>query len=126
MENNQQTIEREFEWKMPELVVGQEYKVAKYPDNESVKTTYIGKGNLERSGGLSHIFVNRTEDSRTYIIAEDHWLREINGVISYVPVSSFSIWFITNEQIRQLPKLAKLNKENKDLVNLLHSLGEKI
>jgi len=128
MENNQQTIDREPEWKKPTLVVGEEYEVAKYPEDERVKATYLGKGSLEGHGGSCHVFANWAEDSITYIRAYNHWLyqRKLDKVLAYHPFSSFSIWFITKEQIKQLPEPTERDTRKSDLTKLLNELGEEI
>jgi len=109
----------------PALEQGKEYVLEGHPEKDlHIKGTYSGAGNYEGFGRY-HVFVHRDKDHTTYILADDHWLREIDGTLTYTPVSSFSILFITDEQIRQLPE-TKLDRRKSALTKLLNELGEKV
>jgi len=110
----------------PTLAKGRNYQIKGYPKSDIQLTArYLGNGVLE-GFGENHVFVEEEKDNRTYVFMNDHWLREIDGFLTYSPISSSSLLFITSKQIKELPEPSKLDRRKISLINLLNSLGESL
>ena len=92
----------------PELEKGKEYEVELYPKIERVKATYVG-------GRLSKQVFKETKGSAVwYIFLDNNWIKEINGIITYKSISSFSVARVGKGQLEEISKL----------IDILNELGE--
>ena len=89
-------------FKKTELKKGSTYNTEFFPDKvilESFK--YFGQSNR------THVFEGKIEIktgvpiAEGFILLEDHWMMEIDGVITYKPISSFAIEWHRKEDIEK-------------------------
>lgn len=118
-ENNMNLLER-FCGKKPELVKEETYRVSSYPLPTDNTAKYLGSiGNdIARDHVFSteeQMFMNELSNDKKYIFFDDHWIREINGVITYPNISSASVKILFKSKMSSV-------EESK----LLKKLGEEI
>lgn len=95
-------------FKRPELKIGSSYDVELYPDKEiSESSKYLG-----RSNG-THVFEgkikipirpwkkSKVETANCFILLDDHWIMEVDKVVTYKPISSFGVEVHTKEDIEK-------------------------
>ena len=98
----------------PILEVGEERTIEFYPTDKRVSAKYLGRiGNPDR-----HIFLFGDEGEKYYIFMEDQWLIEKDRVLTYTPISSFSVLSCSQSKIKE--------STNLEFMDMLKELGKQI
>jgi len=99
-------------FKKPKLEKGKTYRVEQYPEEEILESIYLGLSERE------HVFKIK---SNGFIIAEDHWIMEANGIITYMPISSSGIRKLTKDSIQIFS-----DQEKSRLLKILADVGSQL
>jgi len=114
----------------PKLEVGKEYLVSLYPIAIGVRAKYLGHKDKEIPYIATDFFVFEENGEKNYILMEDNWMREIEGRITYTPISSSVVDKITEKDLKeeQDEKLMRhIDKQTfSKLLKILRDLGEDI
>ncbi len=103
-------------FKKPALTKGNVYRVEKYPNGEIEEAEYLGLSETKRE----HVFKKRGKQNE-FIIARDHWIMELDGIVTYKPISSFSMMHLTKDRIQIFPE-----SERSRLVKILADVGAQL
>ena len=102
-----------MELEKPNLTKGKRYTIEMYPYEIIVKAKYLGLSKTKE-----HVF---GMGSDAFILAEDHWIMETNGIVSYNPVSSSYMRALRKDYIEKSPE-----KEKSRLTRILTDVGVKL
>ncbi len=85
-------------FKKPTLIKGNVYAIEKpieeYPFREKIEAEYLGSSETRE-----HVF-GRNSGSNEFIIAEDRWVMEVDGVITYKPITPSRMINLTRDKFQ--------------------------
>lgn len=156
METEEKNTLDDIMGKKPELEVGKNYKIDLYPFGRAIRSGYIvtlhpsgqtaGSGEIikakylgrvdKEAGFIENVFVFEDENKEiNYAFFNDHWTREIKGIITYPCISSSETECFTRRYFKEeLPKRLAENdpstrhiwESESKLLEILKQLGEQI
>jgi hypothetical protein len=103
-------------FKKPTLKKGKIYSVEPYPRGKIKKAEYLGLSKSKRE----HVF-KTGRNSDEFLIAEEALIMEVDGVVTYKPISYVSMINLTKDRMHKVAE-----KEKSRLTKILADVGAQL
>lgn len=94
------------------LTKGQEYNVELYPTEQIVNAVYLGYSDRK------YVFSTILQNEKGYLLLSDHWISIQKELISYQPISSEPIYFLSE-------KVKNTGEKDSRLLKILEAVEQK-
>jgi hypothetical protein len=101
-----------------ELEIGKAYDIMKYPRDDIINANYVGESVLDVNSSELYVFATDGSEKR-FVLMDQHWTIEKDGILTYTPVSSFSVWVFNRSLVEEKCD----DKTRNELTNMLKKLG---